>query len=439
MRNDSMQRPVRGVKLPSLVFCVALLAVWLPAGGQAQVNSGSNGSDGAFNPATNVVINMADHPNGIYQYTSVNVSNGVTVTFIPNANNSPVTWLVQGDCTIAGNMSVSGGDTIRTVAGAQGGPGGWSGGNAALSPVLLPGAGVGPGGGTVGTDPTYYGGNASYATAGGWNTNLPSGDSYRHPQFPPGPMYGNIFTLPLLGGSGGSGGRDMGGGGGGGALLIAASGTLSVSGSILARGGNGAIQCWAANIGTYYDGTAGAGSGGAIRLVATTVSGGGTLDANGGQAQFGTWNSGWNWGTYLNSAGNGRIRLDGLNITFNGPTTGVFTSGFQPIIVPQTNQIAGIVIQSIAGVAVSPSPSGVLTTPDAVIPAQQGSPVPVVVHCSNLPMNTPITVTVVPANGSAVSAVGYNNTGTQSASSATVLVAMPRGGGRIYAAVAAGS
>ena len=64
------------------------------ASAQAQINTGSNGSDGALdfssiNYTTNIVINMADHPNGIYQYTSVNIPTNVTVTFIPNANNSP--------------------------------------------------------------------------------------------------------------------------------------------------------------------------------------------------------------------------------------------------------------------------------------------------------------------------------------------------------------
>ena len=54
---------------PTLVF-----GCWLPVACWAQVNSGSNGSDGAFNPTTNIVINMADHPTGIYQYTSVNIS-----------------------------------------------------------------------------------------------------------------------------------------------------------------------------------------------------------------------------------------------------------------------------------------------------------------------------------------------------------------------------
>jgi hypothetical protein len=39
---------------------------------------------------------IADHPDGIYHYTTVNIPAGVTVTFKPNAQNSPLVWLLQG-------------------------------------------------------------------------------------------------------------------------------------------------------------------------------------------------------------------------------------------------------------------------------------------------------------------------------------------------------
>lgn len=84
----------------TLVVSLLLAALLLPLTASAQVNSGSNGSDGAFNPTTNIVIiNMADHPDGIYQYTSVNISNFVNVSFIPNANNTPVK---QHPCHLVG-------------------------------------------------------------------------------------------------------------------------------------------------------------------------------------------------------------------------------------------------------------------------------------------------------------------------------------------------
>jgi hypothetical protein len=418
----------------------ALLVLALCFTARAQVNSGSTGSDGALdysaiNYTTNIVIDMHDHPTGIYNYTYVSIPIPVTVTFIPNANNTPVTWLVQGDCTIAGSLSVSGSGTTETVVGAQGGPGGWRAGDAALSTVSLPGAGLGPGGGTVGTDTSFYGGNASFATMGDCNINTASG---LYLQFPPGLVYGNTYELPLLGGSGGSGGRDIGGGGGGGAILIATSGTLTISGSILARGGSGVYSYTGTSWGNWYRvfvGTAGAGSGGAIRLVATTISGSGTLDTSGGQALFGD----YNYSSNFDSGGLGRIRLDGLSITFNGPTTGMITSGFQPVIVPVQNQLASLLIASIAGVAVAANPSGMLVTPDAVIAGQQANPIPVVVNCSNLPLNTPVTVTVKPANGSPVSAVGYNTTGTLASSTATISINMPHGGGIIYATAATGN
>ena len=79
-----------------------------------------------------------------------------------------------------------------------------------------------------------------------------------------------------------------------------------------------------------------------------------------------------------------------------------------------------------------------LANPDVIIPAQQNNPIPVVVNCGNIPLNTQITVQVQPANGSPVTAVGLNNAGTLASSTATILVNMPRGGGIIYATAVTG-
>ena len=391
-----MRRRARGVKLSSIIFCVTVLLAGLPAGGRAQVNSGSNGSDGAFDPVTSTTINMATHPNGIYQYTSVNISSGVSVTFTPNANNTPVVWLVQSNCTINGFLYLAGLGGAASSPG-RGGPGGYRGGPGGTAAA----PGQGPGGGFVG----YYGGNASYATFGstGNSTGLP------------GPRYGNSFVMPLLGGSGGAG-SSVGspGGGGGGAILIAATGTITITGGINAMGGSG------------YGG--GSGSGGAVRLVASKIAGTGSsfIDVSGGIGSFGV-------------AGGGRVRFDILENDFSGSISGVFTQGYQPIIIPTAGQGAQLTIASVAGTAVTASPSGVLVTPDAVISSQQANPIPVVVSCANIPLNTPITVTVRPANGSTVSAVGYNNTGTLASSMATVSLNMPRGGGIIWATAATGN
>jgi len=97
-----------------------------------------------------------------------------------------------------------------------------------------------------------------------------------------------------------------------------------------------------------------------------------------------------------------------------------------------------LAIQSIAGVAVAANPSGVLVNPDVIVPAQQTNPVSIVVRCTNVPLNSGITVVVQPANGAAVQAVSLNNAGTAAASTATVSLAMPRGGGIIYAKAVTG-
>ena len=409
----------------TILFTIA--GVLLCASGLAQVNSGSNGSDGAFNPTTDIVINMADHPTGVYHYTSVDIPTNVTVTFIPNANNTPVVWLVQSNCTIEGRVSVNGLDgnysLISSFQGGMGGPGGFAGGNAGRDDHEDPGSGIGPGGGKVAAGhPDWYGGNASFGTVG----------SVTNGAHLAGDTYGNEVLLPLIGGSGGGGGGSQSwyvsgarfsGGGGGGAILIAVSGNLliEVSGKIEANGGAGGYYG-----GGPYGSYGGGGSGGGIRLIATRLEGRGLLSASGGYGS-GSWTQG---------GGRGRIRLESYFDDFTGSTVGVTTRGFTGIIIMPTNELPQLSITSIGGVPVSVSPSGQLATPDAVLSAQQNNAIPITVHCSNIPLNSPITVTVKPANGPAVSATGLNNSGTLASSTATVSTVIPRGGGLIYATAA---
>jgi hypothetical protein len=374
------------------------------------VNSGSDGHDGAFNPTTNTVINLASHPDGIYHYTSVNIPTNVIVTFIPNANNTPVTWLVQSNCLINGTVQLSGQAANGGAIGGSGGPGGWAGGNGGSNPS----AGLGPGGGTFEAGvPVGLGGVFENGINGPYGTSNQK-------------VYGNSFLLPLLGGSGGGGNRDLvssywnfayygGAGGGGGAILVAASGVINVSGQILANGGDGNSSFFSPG---GYTLSSGSGSGGGIRLVATQLAGSGRVSAN------------------STSGGTGRIRFDTLQNTFGGTINGAFTQGFQPITIPTAGQGAQLTVTSIGGVAVPPNPSANPANPAAVIPAQQSGPVQIVVRCSNLPLNTAIAVTVKPLNGSPVSAMGYNNSGTVSNSTVTVSINMPRGGGIIYATAA---
>lgn len=387
-------------------LATVVTAIWLPALCWAQVHSGSDGHDGVFNPITNTIVNMADHPDGVYHYTSVNVPQGVTVMFIPNANNAPVVWLIQGDCVIEGNVWLSA-DVVQSGAG----PGGFRGGNGG-STGNDPTGGQGPGGGMAAVTVGYYGGNASYATTGETNANCAPPC-----QASPGQTYGNRFLVPLLGGSGGGGARDPGarGGNGGGAILIAASGAITLNGNIESRGGGGEVR---------PNGVGGGGSGGAVRLVARMLEGRGIIDTRGGLTPWAG-----------SSAGSGRVRLDALDDAFAGAILGALTRGFQPVIFPTAGQGASLTVMSVAGVPVTPSPTGQLATPDVVLAAQQLNPIAVVVRCLNVPLNTAITVSVKPAHSPPVSALGYN-TGTLAESTATVLINMPRGGGLMYATAA---
>ena len=388
-----------------LVLCVP----WL-AHGQT-VNSGSDGSDGAFNPIqqvggqmTYVTIDMADHPDGIYHYTSVNIPTGVTVLFKPNARNTPVVWLVQGSCEVNGTVNVSGqwGERTVTTIGGSGGPGGYAGGNG--STVASPGQG--PGGGLAGNSGGSSGGHASFGTVG---AGAAAGIG----------IYGNQYLVPLIGGSGGGGYANApyfaGGGGGGGAILVAASQPIKLNGAIYARGSEGA------SISGFLYPEGGSGSGGSVRLVTPRLAGSGTIDATGGT------------GIRAGTGGLGRVRLDVFENVFGGTIGGQLSQGFQSLILPAAGQGIRLSIASVAGGSVPANPSSSLANPAVIVPAQQASSVPVVVQCFNVPLNTPITVTAKPANGAVVSASGFNSSGTTAASTATIHLNLPRGSGILVA------
>ena len=358
---------------------------------------------------------------GIYHYTEVKIPSHITVSFVPNSNNKPVVWLVQSNCTINGTISIKGGD-ITNMFGVRGGPGGYRGGNGSLDSQIPAGSGLGPGGGkVVGTN--EFGGNASFGTLGNVNP-WPS-------QNPEGELYGNSYLIPLIGGSGGGGGRNRlaGGAGGAGAILVVCSGTLSLQGGIDARGG-GSPNLF------DYPFYGGAGSGGAVRLVATSIEGSGFIDCGGGFVVRGYDGSSSRY--YGTTGGKGRVRLDAMSDTFVGGINGESTRGFQPIIAPPPDHAIRLAIQSIAGIAVATSPGGLLTSPDVIIPAAQANPISIVVRCVNIQLNTEIIVEVKPANGPYVRGVGLNSQGTESNSTAIITLNMPRGGGTIQAKAISG-
>jgi hypothetical protein len=285
---------------------------------------GANGTDGALNITNNTVIdlsqavtaewdsdNSANAGKGVYdsnkwavvfKYTSVNIASNVTVTFNNHPSRAPVVWLVSGDVTVNGTLSLNGQNAVSAPNLAEPGPGGFRGGVGYYSIGVSKGPGFGVGGG---------GRNAggSYSTVGG------SGPS----------IYGNPSVIPLVGGSGG-GGRDApsnGGGAGGGAILIASTGEMRVNGTLRSKGGEGV-----GGTDHWTDAPSGSGSGGAIRLVSDSLLGNGSITALGGTSGY--------------AGGLGRIRIERVSnsatiIPTPDPSTVDLAPGATALLWPPTN------------------------------------------------------------------------------------------------------
>jgi hypothetical protein len=162
---------------------------------------GADGSDGVLNITANTTIDLsqavaanwnAPSPQAgkgvydatkwavVFKYSSVNIASGATLAFKNNASRAPVVWLVNGNVTISGTISLNGAQgTASTLGPSEPGPGGYRGGSPVLSGTLPLGYGFGPGGSLT------YSTGGSYATKGEGTT--------------PGEPYGNTVLLPLLG------------------------------------------------------------------------------------------------------------------------------------------------------------------------------------------------------------------------------------------------
>lgn len=233
---------------------------------QQAFDSGSDGSLGALNVTGVVKIQLP--PDGVLNYTTINISENGSVQFIKNAANTPVYMLATGDVVIAGLINVSGGDSDGTPRGGFGGIGGFDGGNGGGDPSNGYGPGGGQGGWISPASPNGedYRGSGSFASLARSRGGTPAAE---------GKVYGNSFLIPMIGGSGGGGGQGAGdgdhrgGGGGGGAILLATNTKITFEGfnattkrpSILIRGGNGS------GAGFGY------GSGGSLRLVSPVLAG----------------------------------------------------------------------------------------------------------------------------------------------------------------------
>jgi len=211
-----------------------------------------------------------------------------------------------------------------------------------------------------------------------------------------------------------------GGGGGGGAILLASSGTVDVTGSILANGGAGGDVA-----GQDSGGAGGAGSGGAIRIIATSISGNGTIDARGGGDQG---NDQFSVGSGRGS--DGRIKLEAENITRTSATTpGFVFTGPQDVFLAN---IPGVRIASVAGIAAPASPTG---AGDIVVPEATPNPVAIEFATTNIPVGNTIELTVSPQSGANTTAVSGAITGSDASGTASVSVEIPNGPSTLSASV----
>jgi len=233
------------------------------AGDPSTYPAGTTGCASACQSGTIVLAIPAD---GVLRFSSFTASGPFTISFRPNATNTPVTLLVSGDVVLrapvcCGTLTIVGhtGDAATAArgvgVGGLGGPGAFRGGRGHGQPLgvggLTPGGnGEGPGGG--------WGATTNVEALGGTFTGTPE-------------------LQPLVGGSGGGGGSGSGfepaclgggGGGGGGAILLKANGRIALQNfQLVADGGPGGQPADR----SCAQGGAG-GSGGAIRLVARTFS-----------------------------------------------------------------------------------------------------------------------------------------------------------------------
>jgi plastocyanin len=320
-----------------ILAALALLASLLTATAQLIIPP-ADGTDLGFNPAANVEVDLSNAVPGdaltysnipgdagrgiydatrwvvVYKYSSVNIPAGVTVTFKNHPSHAPVVWLVQGSVNIAGTVSVNGKNGVVGTDGltpTEPGPGGFRGGANGPSGQ---GAGLGPGGGNN----------------GGCNT-----------------VYGNPQILPLIGGSGSSGANGASGASGGGAIMIAATGAIQITGSVSALRGTSTDRV---------------SSGGAIKLIADSVSGTGSL----------------------NAATSGRVRIEANALAgtiVSTPSTIAVAPGTTPTLFPSAGSPT-VKIVSVDGELAPADPTAPLDS-SADIGIQKNTPVTIVLETRN--------------------------------------------------------
>ena len=361
-------------------ICIGLEGPTVPA---QTFSSGSDGSMGALTVTSNTTLQLP--PDGKFHFTRITINAGQTLVFNRNAMNTPVYLLATEDVAINGSINVSGAQEVLNLANptGRGGPGGFDGGK-------LNGTGAGPGGGRAGAFSTADSGagGGSYASINSQTSSTNQGS-----------IYGSALLVPIVGGSGGGGCGIGTGGGGGGAIVVASNTRITVPGRIDADGENRFATDSVPRVGN-------AGSGGAIRLVAPVVSGGGTLRAQGG---FG--------------GGGGRIRVDTIDRTGLGfsPLAGTSYSigGFMTVFPPGNPKLD--IVQA-AGTAIPEGTNGPVTI---TLPFGSDPNRTIVVQARNFNAQLPIDVVLTPDTGVRVTVQAQIDNAAANPATITVPVTFP--------------
>jgi hypothetical protein len=358
------------------LICAATL-VLVSSGYAALTVPGADGSDGVFSPSADIQVDLSQAPTGawngtnaqpgkgvydaskwavVFRYSSVNITSGKTVTFRNHPSRAPVVWLVSGDVTIAGTVNLSGQD-CRGPTGVmvEPGPGGFRGGSGNVGNTVS--AGLGPGGGQGSS--SSYGLGGSFASLGAAQTRSTS-------------IYGWYALLPLIGGSGSGGTPWEDAPGAGGAILIVAGGNLTVNGAI--RANSGADSAW------WVHGS----SGGAVRLVADSLGGTGSIQALGG---------GWGGGV-------GRIRLEANTNAYAGtygPEPVPDTPANPPVIWPEDSPVPvpSVKITEIGGLAAPADPRAAVERTKQDVHLPDVTTATVRIEARNVPLDWAVYVRVV--------------------------------------------
>ncbi len=157
----------------------------------------------------------------------------------------------------------------------------------------------------------------------------------------------------------------------------------------------------------------GGGSGGAVRLVAPTVSLSGLLDVRGQPRGF-----------CAAGPANGVLRIEGFQIgainaqgtLYTGTPFGLFLS---------TASLPAVRVVSVGGNPVATSPTGTFIVPDVTV--NSNGPLAVAIQAANVPVGTVVTLVTFSENGPDQTIQSTPLAGTLASSTATASVTLPSG------------